>query len=603
LLSPVGARGETLSSAVGAGPPARAVRLVLKRIVSRLSPATAVWVVLGALIIVPVGAFLLNAVSPRLFDQGSSWFTLSAFDRTFTGRNLHGFADSLFVSASTAVIALCVSTALAWLTQRTDLPGRRAWNLGMWALLLMPTFLMGDGWEYLLQPAGVLQRLGVPDSFLYHFIFGPGGVILVLSLAGLPFAYFVMSAAVGGLGQELEDAVRVHGGRTKDTIRTVLPVLMPAMLSAVAIVFAESMSDFGVSSTLAYYSHFPMATFGLFSAINTNPTDFGVAATLGILLVASAVIPIWIQSRALKGRSYAVLSGRSRQPTRRRLSPSVKATVTVATVGLFAVGIGIPLFGALVASMLPNFGINGNLFAHGLTLANYGKVFGPDYIGPMILSTKLSALTAIVTVAVAVVMARLITSRRAGRSAKLADFALLGSMALPGIVLAAGYLFAFNLPVASKLGLGLYETMPLLVMGYVATALPSQSRLLVGPMMQIQSSLVDAARTHGSSAIDGWRRAVGPVLSRTLVWAWLYTFAKTLMELPVSQILYPPGHEPISAGIADLLSNYHYDVATAMTVVSAVEMFGVILIVLGAFRLFAPEGWRRMGAISGRSEP
>jgi iron(III) transport system permease protein len=250
--------------------------------------------------------------------------------------------------------------------------------------------------------------------------------------------------------------------------------------------------------------------------------------------------------------------------------------------------------------MLPSFGVDGNIFAHGLTLSSYRKVFGPDYIGPMILSTKLAAITAVVTVATAVVVARLITSSRSGVSAKMADFALLGSMALPGIVLAAGYLFAFNLPVAGKIGLDLYETMPLLVMGYIATALPSQSRLLVGPMAQIQSSLLDAARTHGSGAFDAWRRAVGPVLSRTLVWAWLYTFAKTLMELPVSQILYPPGHQPISAGIADLLSNYHYDVATAMTVVSAAEMFGVVLVALAAFRLLAPQGWRRIG-ISGRS--
>jgi iron(III) transport system permease protein len=595
MLAPVGTSGGTIA-ARGAGSPGTTGRAV-RRLASHISPVTAVWVLLAALIILPVGAFLLNAVSPRLFDQGNSWFTLSAIERTFTGRNLHGFVDSLAVAASTALLALAVATTLAWLTHRTDLPGRRVWSGGMWALLLMPTYLMGDGWEYLLQPAGVLQRLGLPHSVLYHLIFGPAGVILVLTLAGLPFAYFVMSAAMAGLGQELDDAVRVHGGGVTDTIRTVLPVLMPAMLSAVAIVFAESMSDFGVSSTLAYYAHFPMATFGLFSAIDTNPTDFGVAATLGILLVASAVVPIWIQSRALKGRSYAVLSGRSRQPTRRRLAPATKAVLTAATAGLFTIGIGIPLFGALVASMLPSFGTDGNLFAHGLTLSSYRKVFGPDYIGPMILSTKLAAVAAVITVATAVVMARLITSRRQGTSAKLADFALLGSMALPGIVLAAGYLFAFNLPITSKVGLDLYETMPLLVMGYIATGLPSQSRLLMGPMAQIQGSLLDAARTHGSSALEGWRRAIGPVLSRTLVWAWLYTFAKTLVELPVSQILYPPGHEPISAGIADLLSTYHYDVATAMTVVSAVELFGLILLVLGAFRLFAPRGWRRIGMV------
>jgi iron(III) transport system permease protein len=566
-------------------------------VVGRIPASMVVWLILAVIVVVPVGAFLLLAFSPRLFSQGSAWFTLANIKAAFTGNTLLGLFNSLWVSATTAIVALGLGTALAWLVHRTNIFGRRIWPLAMWALLLMPTYLMANGWEYLLQPAGVLQRLGIPSSFAYHAIFGPFGVVLVLMLAGLPFSYLVMSAAFNGLGPEFEDAARVHGAGRVATARAVLPILAPAMLSALAIVFAESMSDFGVSSTLAYQSHFPMATYGLFAAINDNPANFGLAAAIGWLLLMAAIIPLAIQSRAVRGRSYAVLNGRTHVPVRRMLTTRVRVLASSAVAGVFVVALGVPLFGAAIASLLPSFGV-GALSASNLSLVSYRQAFASSqFLGPMLLSNKLSVITACITVVLGFVLARLLAAKRQGAMAKITDLTLLGSIALPGIVLAAGYIFAFNLPIAGKLGINLYETIPLLVMGYIATALPSQSRLMVGSVSQVHDSLLEAARVHGVGRFQSWRRTFLPIMSRTLLWAWLFTFAKILLELPVSQILYPPGQEPISVSIEDLLSNYHYGMATAMTVLAVAEMFAVIGVVLLLFRFLAPRGWRHIGMV------
>ena len=87
-----------------------------------------------------------------------------------------------------------------------------------------------------------------------------------------------------------------------------------------------------------------------------------------------------------------------------------------------------------------------------------------------------------------------------------------------------------------------------------------------------------------------------PVLSRLLLWAWLLTFAKTLLELPVSSLLYPPGNEPVAVAINNFVgTSAHYGEATAMSVVAMAEMFGVIFVGLGLFRLLAPRGWQRVG--------
>jgi iron(III) transport system permease protein len=246
--------------------------------------------------------------------------------------------------------------------------------------------------------------------------------------------------------------------------------------------------------------------------------------------------------------------------------------------------------------MLKNFGVG--FSANSFTLASYRLVLdgAVGLSGPLLFSTELAVVTASVVTILGLVVARMMTAGGVGPVGKLIDLILIGSVALPGIVLGAGYIFAYNLPFVGQLGIKLYETAPLLAVAYVATSLPSQSRLMVGPVAQLQDSLLQAARVPGASGFGAWRRAALPVLSRLMLWAWLLTFAKTFLELPVSQLLYPPGNTPVAVAINNFVgTSAHYGEATAMSVVAMVEMFGVIVAGLALFRWLAPRGWQRIG--------
>ena len=106
-----------------------------------------------------------------------------------------------------------------------------------------------------------------------------------------------MTAGLAGLGQEFEDAARVHGAGRLAALRLILPILAPAIWSALAINFAESVSDFGVAATLAYSSNFPLATYQLYASINNFPPSFPAAAAMGWLLVAAVALPLALHSR------------------------------------------------------------------------------------------------------------------------------------------------------------------------------------------------------------------------------------------------------------------------------------------------------------------
>src|SRR5579864_7808197 len=109
------------------------------------APLIVFWVLIAAILAVPVLLFLAVAFSPRLFDQGPEWFTLAGFGQAFSGPLLHGVVDSIFVGVTSAVAAAAIGFAVAWLVIRTDIPGRKIWTGVMFALLLAPSYLVALG--------------------------------------------------------------------------------------------------------------------------------------------------------------------------------------------------------------------------------------------------------------------------------------------------------------------------------------------------------------------------------------------------------------------------------------------------------------------------
>ncbi len=549
------------------------------------------WLILCAIILLPCACFLVLAISPRLFDQGPQWFTLTYLRQSFTGATAVAIGNSLWVSSAAAGFGAVLGFPAAWLAARTTMPGRRFVSIGMWLALLLPSWLPSLGWERLVEQDGVMYRMGLNWPWATHLILGPFGVVLVLGLRCVPFSYLAISAALGGLGQEFEDAARVHGASRTRALRLILPILAPAIMSALAIGFAESISDFGVAATLAYTANFPLATYQLYADIGNFPPSFPGAAGMSWLLVAAVAIPLALQARALRGRSYAVLSGRTRQAVRRRLS---RPHAILAGTGLFlffAVMLGIPAFGAISGSLLGDYGSS-----FSLTWVNYQALFQQSgQFGPLERSMIYGVITAFVTVTLGFIAARLLSKRRAAATVVAMDYLLLASVALPGVVFGAGYIFAYNLPIMSTLHIDLYQTVQLLVIAYIASSLPTNARVLVGAVSQLQDTLQDAARTHGAGAIVAWARGVLPVVSRPITLAWLYTFCGVFLELPLSQLLYAPGSPPASIAIEDNLSNYHFGIGMAQAVLAVFIAFAVVAIVLGAYRLLAPAGWRRIG--------
>ena len=559
----------------------------------RAAPGLFGWTGLALVLVVPVGLFLLTAFSPRLFDQGSAWLSVASFQSAIQSGVLPGIFDSILVGGITAVTSVAVALVLAWWVARTNLLGRGLWSFLMWAVLLSPSYLVALGWEQVLVSHGAFWDLGLRVPWLTNLFFGPVGVAFVYITKGVPFAFLAVAPALAGIGREYEDAARIHGAGRIGAWRTLLPMLAPALWAGLALVFAETISDFGVADTLAASSKFPLATFTLFNAIDNYPVHFPVAAAVGWFLVGAVGLALLLQARAIRGRVYGVLSGRTRNPVRIQLPRWGQFLGVGIAAGFFVLALGAPVLGALTSSLLKPGA--GHLAVAELTTTYYRHLFHTgSLIAPLEFSARMAAIVASIVAVLAVAMAHFLTRRQAGLGARMLDLLLLATIALPGIVLGAGYIFAYNLPFINDVGIHLYGTALLLGMAYLAGALPTTTRILVGPLAQVDQSPVQAARVHGAGPLRAWVSAVVPVVARSCLWAWLLTFTGVLFELPVSQMLYPPGQFPLSVAITSALSTYIYGPGTAMIVVSIAFALAVVAVAMLGFRWLTPRGWRNI---------
>ncbi len=134
----------------------------------------------------------------------------------------------------------------------------------------------------------------------------------MLTLKTFSFVYLSVTAALQWLGSEFEDAARIAGARRWRTwISVNIPLLFPAILAAGLIVFAETISDFGTAARIAQNSNVTLITYQIYTAINTAPVNFELAAALSLFLFIAIGLALLIQAGILRTRSFQTISGKA----------------------------------------------------------------------------------------------------------------------------------------------------------------------------------------------------------------------------------------------------------------------------------------------------
>jgi iron(III) transport system permease protein len=539
--------------------------------------------VLLLMVIYPLVAIIIQSVFPNLYAFRPSLIPSLAVLTAVTQnpQNYLALVNSLWLSGITALLAIVLGTMLAVLAKRTDLPLRRSIDMLVWIVFFMPSFLVGEAWSLFLIRGGIAdQYLHFSDAFINTF-FSPVGVIFVLSLKTFPFVYISVTAALNWLGSEFEDAARLSGARVLRAWLSInLPLLLPAILAAGLIAFAEALSDFGTAATIAQNASVTLITYQIYSAINTAPVNFALAAALSLLLFIAISLALLIQAAILRTRSFQIISGRNR-PARPVALGGWKWPALIFCGLIFIVALVIPMVTCLVLSFLHAFGQG--LHSSNWTLANYSELlaYGSDDVAALWRTLWLSLGTATITTIVGIPVAFIIRRTHLPGRRLLSLFTLV-TIAIPGIILACGYIFAWNAPYLQYIGIGgaqgiqIYGTIWILLAAYIGGSLPYATRLNIGALEQVGQNMLDTARVQGAGLFQQLLQIVAPLLRANLISVWLLVFTGTMFELAASELLYPPGEPTLPVRIMNYFNNFQVGPGTALTILNV----GVVLLAL-----------------------
>lgn len=483
--------------------------------------------------------------------------------------------DAIFHTAWTAlvaaVLAVGMGTAAALATERGGLPARNWLRAGILLPLLCPPFITAFGWARAFGPRGLTDQLvGVQLPGLY----GPLGIVLVLVVSATPLAWLIMSGALASrVEPDAHRAARASGAGSWMTLRTVtLPLIRPAIVSALVVTFVFSANAFGVPAVLGTPAGFSTITTRLYQdlARSSDPAAFIEAAILAATLVVVALAVVGPTDAWLTGRPAARTGGSAGGEG--ATGPLTKGRVAVLAVFALAVGalFVVPLFAVGLTAVTRAVGLAP--VPANWTLANFAEVLDRRFFGGLIVSLSLAVAAATIVLPLGGLLAAL--GRRRGF---LRVAATLG-FALPGSALAIAILLAY--------GGWLRNSLVIILIAYVAKFWALGHRQLAGSLDTLPTDATRAARASGAGPLITLRSVVVPYLWPSLLAAWLMVFLFAFHELTMSSLLYGPTTATLSVVVlnAQQLGDPTVSAALAMLIVGIVALVAVPLVLIAKRR-------------------
>lgn len=456
-------------------------------------------------------------------------------------------ANSLWLAMVTGLIAAPLGGLLAaFITNCSGLAASIA-VVTLWALFLAPSYVITTGWIIL------FSHPALRDSLAGQLFFGSGGLLLLYVLKAVPFSGFVARATLSGGSAALVEAARVHGLSRPRRLAIQLRLVAPALALGFTVAVVETMQEFGIPATLGTASHTPLLITAIYRRLAQVPTDYAGAAVLCWRLVLIAGV-LALASLTVQRRNAALRSGRMRQLQRHPPNKRTAVALAVLLACILIVGFLVPA----AALVQRGFG-SGSWATPGLDAVARSLGFG-------VVGGTLALLTGFALLKLRAASAR--------RVVALVDAALLANMAVPGLVLGAAYIVAFNNPI-----LPLYGTAGLLIVAYAAGTIPLALRMVQGALADLDRNLDAAARLHGLS----WRARVidieAALLAEPIGYGFLVAAGTIMFELPISELLYPPGATPLGVAIVTLDQMAEFGAAARLALygLAAMAVFAVVL--------------------------
>lgn len=525
-----------------AGPGAARPRRLLHAL-SGVGPWLAFGLILAFLalfLLIPVGLVVytafINETGALTIGHFANFFEQSVFRESFF--------NSLVVSLASVFFASLIAVPLAYLTVRFEFRGALLiQTLGVLPLI-MPPFVGAVALQLIFGRNGSVNLLlNEYLGFTVPIMDGLVGVTFVESIHYFPFILLNLVAAMRNIDGAMEESALNLGARGWRLFRRVIfPLAMPGYLAGAALVFVKVFDDLGtplvmgVTNMLAPQAYLRITSVGI---------DDPLGYVISVIMIGFSILALWMAARVMKGKDYATLQKGGSSLQRRRLSTweSVLAYGWIVLILLVTLA---PHIGILLMSFSKVWSFS--VLPDAYTLEHYATVFtdSKQMIGNTLLYCFIAAgLDVVIGTSIAYLILRTQLPAR-----RWLDYLASAALAIPGLVLAIGYLRMFkgvNLPFTDT---PVVTTWVLIMLAYAVRRLPYALRSCMAALQQVHVSLEEAAQSLGASRLSTIRRVMVPLMMGGILAGFVTSFITAAVELSATILLASAQSQaPMSYGI------------------------------------------------------
>ena len=491
----------------------------------RLVPSKAFFImavmllVLGFYLIYPIILILINTfnVAPDALVGPRQW-GLSNWPEAFDDpRLLRSIGNTIMIWGLTVVISFPIAVTISWVLARTRIPFSHGLEFLFWISYMMPGIATAVAWINLMDPdLGLLNKgiefLPFVEQGPFDIFTVPGIVWTHLMANGISVKVMLMTPAFRNMDASLEEAARVSGS---STLRTMLRVTLPLMVSPMVLVFALQMlrifQSFEIEQLLGIPFDFYVYSTLIYEMVRLSDVpQYGQATVLASLTLGIVALIIPFQRWILQRRQYTTVKAQFRPGL---VDLGVWKYVVFAAIllllFLLTIGPGISL-------LLGSFMVRSGWFSLDpvFTLRHWTFVFNDSLFLTALRTTLIMSFTAAIVspILFSVVAYILVRTRWTGRG--LLDMIIWGSGAIPGILTGLGLLWMF---VGTPGFQVLYGTIWALLLVVIIQGNTTGTNIMKGVLVQVGQDMEDAARIAGAGWIRTYYRIWIPLIMPTLI--------------------------------------------------------------------------------------
>ena len=465
--------------------------------------------------------------------------------------------NSLVIGVCVSVCAILLGSILAWLMVRSDLPFKKFFSLAVIIPYMIPSWCKSQAWLSMFKTArlggapGFMASLGldVPEWLAY----GPVAIIIVLTLHYYAYTYLLVSSALNSINSELEEMGEIQGAGKAMILRKItLPLVLPAILSAVILTFSKAIGTFGTINYLGSPVQYYTLSSQLYMNINSRDTQTGFA--MAILMIIIASIAVFVNQKLIGSRkSYATIGGKGGRSTLIGLGKVGRPVITAALFVFFAVGIIMPIVILVMESFMLKEGIYSldNFTLHywigesnPQIMEGLPGIFKNDeFINSLFNSLRLTLVNGVFGTIFGQLLGYITAKGRGRLHGKLVEQLVFIPYLIPSVAFGGIYLSMFSQPqqiLGVTLVPALYGTFALLTLVSVVKHLPFAARAGTSNMLQISGELEEAATIEGAGFFRRFVKIVFPLSKGGFISGFMLIFVSIMKELDLIILIMTP---------------------------------------------------------------